>query len=119
MLTDTVLFWEDSLLRSKKIQKADPVIKNTYKRSFSSWNLQIEKWCNYRRPGFDQLHLFWRIWIFLAKVRFIAWALAAAGRGNLAKTITILLFKNQRADGLWSQRYYSTGQLAPGWGDQR
>ncbi|NLJ99649.1 MAG: hypothetical protein GX318_00230 [Clostridia bacterium] len=122
MLTDTVLFWEDSLLRSKKIQKADPVIKNTYKRSLLVLELLQDRKSGaiIAAPEFDPNYIYSGGYGYSwpRDSVFIAWALAAAGRGNLAENYYHFAFKTQRPDGLWSQRYYSTGQLAPGWGDQ-
>jgi len=49
---------------------------------------------------------------------FIAWALTLAGYKDLAEKFYFFGARTLRDDGLWGQRYHTSGLLAPSWGDQ-
>lgn len=122
MLSHTCSFWKNHLSKSQPLVNTATVIEKTYKRSLLILKLlQDEKSGAFiAAPEFDPHYTcsggYGYCWP--RDSVFIALALSLAGYKDLAEQYYYFGVKTQRPDGLWSQRYYTTGQPAPGWGDQ-
>jgi len=65
-------------------------------------------------PDFEQSGGYGFVWP--RDLAFVVLSFLAAGRGDLARPALRWLAREQAPEGLWLQRYWSDGSLAPSWG---
>ncbi|NLO89329.1 MAG: hypothetical protein GX088_03245 [Clostridia bacterium] len=120
--SEALQHWENYLKAGRSLSLQSGLINKLFKRS-----LLVLKLLNDRESGafiaspefdprYEQSGGYGYCWP--RDSVFTAWALASAGYGSTAEKFYYFGAEVQRKDGLWSQRYYTTGITAPCWGDQ-
>jgi len=120
--SEALQHWENYLKAGRSLYLQDGLINKLFKRSLLVLKLLNDKESGtfIASPEFDPYYEqsggYGYCWP--RDSVFTAWALSLAGYRSTAENFYYFGAEVQRKDGLWSQRYYTTGITAPCWGDQ-
>lgn len=122
LLKETSDYWVNYLQKAFAFPTANKEVKRIYVRSVMTLKLLMNRETGgiIAAPEFDESYQssggYGYCWP--RDGAFIAHAMLKAGYDEYARNFYLWAAAFQNPDGGWSQRYYTNGALAPGWGDQ-
>lgn len=122
LLKETSDYWVTFLQKAFALPAADREVKRIYVRSVMTLKLLMNRETGgiIAAPEFDEAYQssggYGYCWP--RDGAFIAHAMLKAGYHEYTRHFYFWAAAFQNPDGGWSQRYYTSGALAPGWGDQ-
>ncbi|WP_418790974.1 glycoside hydrolase family 15 protein [Phosphitispora sp. TUW77] len=122
LLQETTKFWEHYLGQAYIPPGIGPEVIKLYLRSIMVCRLLMNRDTGgiIAAPEFDEHYTrsggYAYVWGRDAAI--IAHAMLKAGYPGYARDFYLWAARNQNPSGEWPQRQYTSGQLAPGWGDQ-
>lgn len=122
LLNETSDYWVNYLQKAFTFPAANKEVKRIYVRSVMTLKLLMNRETGgiIAAPEFDESYQssggYGYCWP--RDGAFIAYAMLKAGYDEYARDFYHWAAAFQNPDGGWSQRYYTNGALAPGWGDQ-